>query len=214
MKKLLAVFTANTQKQLIEQAEKHAMEIAAMKETNMEKQNLLTTKPMPAQPINDHRASAHFTVMTKPSEILSNVKPENWPEFEHHPLNKAENPTIGWNRELLNFQLMDTTTKPFNLLEGYFDIPETMIGALHDDLQRAKQEDLMKPASQLYRLHSLKTKLKNCLTQDLALNIETSMPTGLSNKDGRNFLSRLSHTPSQTKKPTNASSTSTSSNWK
>jgi hypothetical protein len=34
MKKLFAVFTANTQKQLIEQAEKHAMKIAAMKQTN------------------------------------------------------------------------------------------------------------------------------------------------------------------------------------
>jgi hypothetical protein len=31
MKKLFAVFTANTQKQLNEQAERHAIEIAAMK---------------------------------------------------------------------------------------------------------------------------------------------------------------------------------------
>jgi hypothetical protein len=70
-----------------------------------------------------------------------------------------------------------------------------MIGALQDDLQRAKQEDLIKPASQLYRLHSLKTKFKNCLTPDLARDIETSMPTGLSNKDGRIFFVKiLSHT--------------------
>jgi hypothetical protein len=74
------------------------------------------------------------------------------------------------------------------LLEGYFVIPETMIGALQDDLQRAKQEDLAKPASRLYILHSLKTKLKNCLTLDLAGDIETSMPTGLSNKDGCIFF--------------------------
>jgi hypothetical protein len=38
IKKLLAVFTANTQKQLNEQAEKHPMEIAAMKQKNMETQ--------------------------------------------------------------------------------------------------------------------------------------------------------------------------------
>jgi hypothetical protein len=69
-----------------------------------------------AQPVNDHRASAHFTMMTKPSEILFDGKPENWPEFEHHLLNKSEKPTIGWNPELLNFQLMYTTTKPFNFL--------------------------------------------------------------------------------------------------
>jgi hypothetical protein len=49
MKKLLAVFTANTQKQLNEQAEKHAIEISAVKQTNMETQKLLTTKTMPAQ---------------------------------------------------------------------------------------------------------------------------------------------------------------------
>jgi hypothetical protein len=98
--------------------------------------------------------------MTKSSKILYDRKPENWPELKNHLLNEAENPTIGWNQELLNFQLMYTTTKPFNFLEGYFDINETMMGALQDNLKRAKQEDLMKPASQLCRLHSLKTKLK------------------------------------------------------
>jgi hypothetical protein len=64
-----------------------------------------------------------------------------------------------------------------------------MIGVLQDDLQNAKQIDPARPVSQLYKLHCLKTKLKNCLTPDLASNIETSMPTmmltGLSNKYGR-----------------------------
>jgi hypothetical protein len=86
---------------------------------------------------------------------------------------------------------MDTTTKSFNFLEGYFNIPETMLGALQDDPQRAKQEDLMKPASQLYRLHSLETKLKNRLTSDLIRNIETSMPNSLSNKYGRIFFVKI-----------------------
>jgi hypothetical protein len=76
---------------------------------------------------------------------------------------------------------MDTTDKPFNFLEGYFNIPE--------------QVDLVKPVSQLYRLRSLKTKLKNRLTPDLARDIKTSMPTGISNKDGRKFLINIvSHT--------------------
>jgi hypothetical protein len=37
---------------------------------------------------------------------------------------------------------MDETTKPFNFLEGYFEIPENMIGVLQDDLQNAKKIDL------------------------------------------------------------------------
>jgi hypothetical protein len=155
------------------------MEIAATKQTNMLIQNQLfiNEKNIPTQPVNEHRASSHFTAMTKPSEILFDGKPENWPEFENHLLNEAEDPNIRWNQELLNLQLMYKTSKLFNFLECYFEIPETMMGALQDNLKRAKQEYLMKLASQLYRLHSLKTKLKNCITPDLASNIETSMPT-------------------------------------
>jgi hypothetical protein len=170
----------------------------------METQYLLTTKTMPTQPVNDHTASAHFTTMTKPSEILFDEKPKNWPEFEHHLLNEAENPTIGWNQELLNFQLMDTTTKPFNFREGYFNIPDTMIGALQDDLQCSQQEYLMKPASQLYRLHSLKTKLKTVLHWiSLATSkIHANWPQQqrwmhLFRQDCLTHLPRQSHTPSQ-----------------
>jgi hypothetical protein len=144
MKKLIFLFTANTQKQLNKQAERHVIEIAAMEHSNMETKNLLTTKTMPTHPVNDQRASVYFTVTTKPCDFLFDGQPKNWPEFKHHLLNEAENPTIGWNQELIHFKLMDTTTKPFNFLEGYFNIPETMIGALQDDLKRAKQEGLMK----------------------------------------------------------------------
>jgi hypothetical protein len=91
---------------------------------------------------------------------------------------------------------MDGTSKPFNLLEGYFDLPENMTCALLDDLINAKQMDLVTPGSQLYKLHCLKTKLKNCLTPDLAHDIETSMPLGLSNKDGCIVSSKLSPTHS------------------
>jgi hypothetical protein len=38
---------------------------------------MLTTKTTPAQTINDHITTAHFNVMTKPSEKLFNGTPEN-----------------------------------------------------------------------------------------------------------------------------------------
>jgi hypothetical protein len=107
MKKLFKTFTENTRKKLREQEEKHAMEIAAMKRANMDTQNLLATKTMPTQTMNDHRISAHFTAMTKPSEILFDGTPKNWPEFKHHLLKEAKKPTIRWNQELANFQMMD-----------------------------------------------------------------------------------------------------------
>jgi hypothetical protein len=81
--------------------------------------------------------------------------------------------------------------KPFNLLESYFNILEIMIEALQEDLKHTTQIDLVKPASKLYRLHSLKTKLKNCLTSDLACDIETSMPTSIINNDGHIFFVKI-----------------------
>jgi hypothetical protein len=77
IKKLFASLAKNTQKQLKEQGEKHAMEIAAMKRANLDTQNILTTKTTPAQTMNDHRTTAHFNAMTKPSETLFDGTPEN-----------------------------------------------------------------------------------------------------------------------------------------
>jgi hypothetical protein len=51
-----------------------------------------------------------------------------------------------------------------------------------NDLADAKQIDIVQPASQLFKLHCLKTKLKNCLTTDLTHDIDASMPPGLSKK--------------------------------
>jgi hypothetical protein len=59
-----------------------------------------------------------------------------------------------------------------------------MTNTLMNDLADAKQIDLVQPASQLFKLHCLKTKLKNCLTTDLTHDIDASMPPGLSHKDG------------------------------
>jgi hypothetical protein len=90
---------------------------------------------------------------------------------------------------------MDENSKPFNFLERYFDLPDNMTNTLMNDLADAKIIDLVSPNSQLYKLHCLKTKLKNCLTTDLAHDIKASMPIGLSNKDGRLFFIKLvSHT--------------------
>jgi hypothetical protein len=67
IKKLFTSLAKNTQKQLKEQGERHAMEIAAMKGANLDTQNLLTAKTTPAQTVSDHRKTAHFNAMTKPS---------------------------------------------------------------------------------------------------------------------------------------------------
>jgi hypothetical protein len=90
---------------------------------------------------------------------------------------------------------MDDTFEPFNFLERYVDIPDNMTNTLMNDLEVAKIIDLVTPALQLYKLHCLKKKLKNCLTTDLAHEIEASMPIGLINKDGQLFFIKLvSHT--------------------
>jgi hypothetical protein len=70
-----------------------------------------------------------------------------------------------------------------------------MTNTLMNDLTDAKIIDLVTPASQLYKLHCLKKKLKKCLTTDLTHDIEASMTNGLINKDGRLFFIKVvSHT--------------------
>jgi hypothetical protein len=171
------------------------MEIAAIKTSQLGHTQSVNKKTTPAQTMNDHRTTAHFTAMNKPSETLFDGTPENWPAFEHHLLTEAENPTIRWNQEITNYQPTDETSEPFNFLERYFDLPDNMTNTLMNDLADAKIIDIISPASQLYKLHCLKTKLKHCLTMDLAYDIEASMPIGLSNKDGRIFFVKLiSHT--------------------
>jgi hypothetical protein len=160
IKKLFANLAKNTQKHLKEQGEKHAMEIAAMKRANLDTQNLLTTKTTPAQTMNDHRSTAHYNAMTKPSDTLFDRTPENWPAFEHHLLMEAKNPTISWNQDITNYQ-PNENSEPFNFLERYFDLPDDMKNMLMNKLAHAKQIDLVQPASQIFKLHCLKTKLKN-----------------------------------------------------
>jgi hypothetical protein len=154
-----------------------------MKRANLDTQNLLTTKTTPAQTMSDHRSTDHFNVMTKPSDTLFDGTPGNWPAFEHHLLTEAENPTISWNQDITNYQ-PNKDSEQFNFLKRYFDLPDDMTNTLMNDLADAKQIDLIQPASQLFKLHCLKTKPKNCLTTDLAHDIDASMPPGPSHKDG------------------------------
>jgi hypothetical protein len=148
------------------------MEISDMKRAKLDTQHILTTKTTATQTMNDHKTTAHFNAMTKPSETLFDGTLENWPAFEHHLLTEAENPTISWNQNITNYQPTDETSEPFNFLKRYFDLPDNMMNTLMNDLADAKIIDLVTPASQLYKLHCLKTNLKNCLTTDLAHDIE------------------------------------------
>jgi hypothetical protein len=152
------------------------MEIAAMKRANLDTHNLLTTNTTPAQTMNDHISTAHFNAMTKPSDTLFDGTPEKWTAFEHHLLTEADNPTISWNQDITNYQ-PNENSEPFNFIERYFYLLDDMTNTLMNILADAKQTDLVQPASQLSKLHCLKTKLKNCLTTDLTHDIDASMPT-------------------------------------
>jgi hypothetical protein len=133
--------------------------------------------------MSDRRSTAHFNATAKPSDTLFDGTPENWPAFEHHLLTKAGNPTISWNQDITNYQ-PNENSEPFNFLERYFDLPDDMTTTLMNNLANAEKIDLVQPSSQLFKLHCLKTKLKSCLTPDLAHDIDASMPPGLSHKDG------------------------------
>jgi hypothetical protein len=132
--------------------------------------------------------------MTKPSDTLFDGTPENWPAFEHHLLTEAKNPTISWNQDITNYQ-PNENSEPFNFLETYFDLPDDMTNTLMNEIADAKHIYLVQPASQLFKMRCLKTKPKKYLTTDLTQDINASIPTGLSHKDGRLFFIKLvSHT--------------------
>jgi hypothetical protein len=192
MKKMFAALANNTKLQLKQQEEGHAKGIADMRQVNRDTHNLFTTKTIPPQTntMNDHRITAHFNTMTKASDTLFDGTPENWPIYEHHLLTEAENPTIAWNQHITHFQ-SDEEEEPLNFLEIYFDLPEDISQKLQLDLANDKMANIMQVNSKLYKLHCLKTKLNNCLTPDLALDINTSMPPGLPNKDGHLFFVKL-----------------------
>jgi hypothetical protein len=107
-----------------------------------------------------------------------------------HLLREAENPTITWNHNIAHFQ-PDNEEKLLSFLERYFVLPEDISLKLELDLANDTLANIAQVNSKLYKLHCLNTKLKNCLTPDSALDIKTSMPPRLPNKDGRIFLVKL-----------------------
>jgi hypothetical protein len=68
MKQLFANLARDNQKQFKEQEEKHTI-------ANLDTKNLLTTKTTPAQTMSNHRSTAHFNAMTKPSDTLFDGTP-------------------------------------------------------------------------------------------------------------------------------------------
>jgi hypothetical protein len=118
MQKIFAALANNTKVQLKEQEDRHAKEIADMRQVDRDTHNLVTTTKIPPQTItmNDHRITVHFNTMTKASDTLFDGTPENWPIFEHHLLTEADSPTIAWNQHITHFQ-PDEEEEPLNFLE-------------------------------------------------------------------------------------------------
>jgi hypothetical protein len=211
MKKMFAALANSTKLQLKKQEERHAKEIADMRQVNHDTHNLFTTKTTPPQTntMNDHRITANFNTMTKASDTLFDGTPENWPIFEHRLLTESENPTIAWNQHITHFQ-PDEEEEPLNFLERYFELPEDISQKLQLDLANDKMVDIMQVNSKLYKLHCLNTKLRNCLTPDLALDIDTSMPPDSPTRMDVSFSSNSYYTLFRTRKHINESFMNTS----
>jgi hypothetical protein len=101
--------------QLAEQSKKHAEQLAELKQTTMEAHNMLTHKSMVILPMQDNKVAAHFSAMQKACETLFDGQHENWPTFEIYQMNEADELTIGWNIELLSFEIMGQTGKNLQL---------------------------------------------------------------------------------------------------
>jgi hypothetical protein len=134
-----------------------------------------------------YKAAEHYKNMTKSSNILFNGNADNWQALEDHFTKEAANPTIGWNKYILGFQIMGQGPV-INLLETYFDIPSNMIAGLQHDLKNTKEGDLNNLNTKLSKLKALKIKLRNCLTRSFGDHIEESMPMDIHNNDGRIYL--------------------------
>jgi hypothetical protein len=133
------------------------MEIAAMKRANLDTQNLLATKTTREKTMNDHRSTAHFNAMTKPSYTLFDGTPKNWIAFEHHLLTEAEKSTTSWNQDITNYQ-PNKNSEPFNFLERYFDLQDDMTNTLMNNLADAKQIDLVSASITAFQTPLLESK--------------------------------------------------------
>jgi hypothetical protein len=83
-KRMLANHDKGMKQQMAEQSIKQAAKLKALKKAQMALRSLLTHKNMSLPLLQDYIISTYFTPMTKPSEILFDGKPENWPTFINH----------------------------------------------------------------------------------------------------------------------------------
>jgi hypothetical protein len=56
--------------------------------------------------VHDSKVTKHFESMTKASDALFDGKLEKWPIFESNLIREAENPTIGWRKDILSFKVL------------------------------------------------------------------------------------------------------------
>jgi homoserine trans-succinylase len=120
VKRMIAGHDKGFQEQMAEQSRKHAAQLDALKQSQMATQHLVAQKA-PSQVYN-YKVAAHFEYMTKASETLFDGKTENVPTFETHIIREAENPTVGWSKDILRFKVVGQYPE-INFLESYFDIP-------------------------------------------------------------------------------------------
>jgi hypothetical protein len=129
------------------------------------------------------KAVRHYNNMPKAGNILFDGNTDNWQALEYNLTNETANPTIGWSKYILGFQIM-VQGPVINLLKTYFNIPSNMISGLQDDLKNTKQGDLNNLDTKLYKLKAMKNKFRNCLTHSFGDHIKESRPMDIINKDG------------------------------
>jgi chemotaxis protein histidine kinase CheA len=178
---------------LAEQTSKYDEDLEALKQSQAAMDNMFTN-PTPTRIIS-YKAAYHYNNMTKASDVLFDGKPKKRQVFEDHLTKEASNPIIGWSKYILSFQIIGKGPI-INLLETYFNIPPNMIVGLQNYLKdTTKGGGLNNLDTKLYKLKSLKTKLRNCLTHSFGDHIEESMPMDISNNYGRMYFCLIiSHT--------------------
>jgi hypothetical protein len=104
MKGMWAAHEKGKKEQMAKQLRKHAVELDALKQSQMTTQNLFAHKDTPL--VHEYKVAEHFIFMTKASETLFDGKPENWPTSENSLIWEATNTTIGWSKDTLGFKVM------------------------------------------------------------------------------------------------------------
>jgi hypothetical protein len=175
MKCLLSYHEEGVEKQitkrLAEQTRKNDEDLKALK------QSQVTATTMFENPyrVISYKVVEHYKNMMKASNIIFdgifNVNTDDWQAYEYHLTKEAANPTKGWSKDIIGFQIMGQG-RVINLNEIYFEIPSNMVAGLQDDLKNTKEEYMNNFDTKRYKLKALKTRLRNCLTRSFGDHIE------------------------------------------